>query len=116
MTMTCRSWTQAWTTPPLPKMSSYGSDCFAQQEENDLETEEAETTTIVNLADNYLIGTTINNSKDDSTFRLFCCNPNGFRLNSKGGEFAEMLEESKNLSADVMCFYKHNLDTTIWYQ
>jgi hypothetical protein len=64
------------------------------------------------LAHNKHIGTIITEEKGEDVFRVYCGNPRGLRLDARGGEFAEYLEEMKRMSVDTVCLYEINLDTT----
>ena len=59
------------------------------------------------------IGVKTRDVKPPDTYRVFGCNPNGFKtLLSSGGTFAEYCEEMCRLDADTWCFYETNIDTT----
>ena len=59
------------------------------------------------------IGPETDDIKPQNTFRVFGCNPNGFKtLLHSGDTFAEYCEELSRLDADTWCFYETNLDTT----
>ena len=77
-------------------------------EEKDFEEENE--TSINNLIDNKHKGKVIECYKEINTFRIFACNPNGFRLDTKGGEYAEFLEQMKQMQVDTICIAEHNLD------
>jgi hypothetical protein len=49
--------------------------------------------------------------KDSNTFRIYCQNANGIRLDQKGGEFAKICELSLEVQADVIAQVEYNLDT-----
>jgi exonuclease III len=49
--------------------------------------------------------------KDNDTFRIYCQNANGLRLDKRGGEFAIACNLAREVQADVLSITKHNLDT-----
>jgi exonuclease III len=49
--------------------------------------------------------------KDSHTFRIYCQNANGIRLDPTGGEFSTLCELSLEVQADVIAITEHNLDT-----
>ena len=59
------------------------------------------------------IGLLINEDKDKGIYRVIGGNPNGLKLNAKGGELSEYIEEAKHMSADTIALYEINLDTHI---
>jgi hypothetical protein len=50
--------------------------------------------------------------KPDNTFRLYGLNPNGFRLDKKGGDVTEFFVMAASIKADVVGCAEHNLDFT----
>lgn len=59
----------------------------------------------------YYIRTKITTAKAPDTFQLYCGNPNGLNLGLTSGDFQEYLQEMDNMSVDLLCLYKINLDT-----
>ena len=68
-------------------------------------------TTALNYAHNEYIGTPPP-TKTRDIYRIFGCNPNGFTLDEKGGDFAEYCEEIHDLEADSWGIFETKLDTT----
>ncbi len=57
-------------------------------------------------------GDTIDPEKPEGTFRLYGLNPNGFRLDKKGGDVAEFFMMASSIKADFVGTPEHNLDFT----
>jgi hypothetical protein len=49
--------------------------------------------------------------KEPNTFRIYCQNANGLRLDHQGGEFATICEIALEVQADLIGLTEHNLDT-----
>ena len=80
-----------------------------QQIENGIQIERGDQT----YDSDEFIGAKTRDVKPPDTYRVFGCNPNGFKtLLSSGGTFAEYCEEMCRLDADTWCFYETNIDTT----
>jgi exonuclease III len=50
--------------------------------------------------------------KAPNTFRIYCQNANGLRLDQRGGDFATICSLANEVQADVIGITEHNLDTT----
>ena len=66
--------------------------------------------TAANLKSNFAWGDTLQKEKPDGIFRLYGMNPNGFRLDKKGGDIAEFFMIASSISADFVGVSEHNLD------
>jgi hypothetical protein len=52
--------------------------------------------------------------KEPITFRIYCQNANGLRLDHQGGEFAMICEIALEVQADLIGLTEHNLDTKMF--
>jgi hypothetical protein len=50
--------------------------------------------------------------KPEDTFRMYGMNPNGFRLDQKGGDITEFFGMASSIQADFVGCAEHNLDFT----
>ena len=50
--------------------------------------------------------------KPDGVFRMYGMNPNGFRLDSKGGDITEFFMMASSIKADLVGCAEHYLDFT----
>ncbi len=57
-------------------------------------------------------GDTLDLEKPAGTFRLYGMNPNGFRLDKKGGDITEFFQMAESIDADFVGCSEHNLDFT----
>ena len=63
-----------------------------------------------NLRTNIPWGDTLQ-PKPTNTFRIYCQNANGLRLDHQGGEFATICDIALEVQADLIGLTEHNLDT-----
>ena len=66
---------------------------------------------LISYEQNKYIGTPITETKEENVFRLIGGNPNGLKLNARGGELSEYMEQAKQMSADAVLLFEVNLDT-----
>ena len=50
--------------------------------------------------------------KGPHTIRIYCQNPNGLRLDRKGGKITQLCQVAREVQADIFGITEHNLDTT----
>jgi hypothetical protein len=65
-----------------------------------------------NLLSNFAWGDKLNLDKPENTFRVYGLNPNGFRINKKGGDITEFFMMASSIDADFVGCTEHNLDFT----
>jgi hypothetical protein len=66
--------------------------------------------TASNLKSNFAWGDALQIDKPDGIFRLYGMNPNGFRLDKKGGDISEFFMMASSINADFVGVSEHNLD------
>ena len=104
------------TQPPKRKTTTKRKTTNQNQRNEQLPSEIAKRKPIqlsgANLMSNVPWGDTLDLEKPAGTFRLYGMNPNGFRLDKKGGDITEFFQMAESIDADFVGCSEHNLDFT----